>query len=66
MRGQNLSSAYRTSKKRWTKRPPSSSKTARAAWDCHSNKGLIVWMQLLDGFWGAMREDGHIDEIDGF
>jgi hypothetical protein len=32
------------------------------AWDAHAEDGPIVWLQLLDGYWGAMRENGDIDE----
>jgi hypothetical protein len=30
----------------------------------HLEDGPVVWLQLLDGYWGAMREDSTIDEIE--
>lgn len=62
--GQNWHAMFRTSNKRYTSRPPANCKTARAAWDFHLKGGPIVWMRLLDGHWGAMRESGDIDEVE--
>lgn len=53
-----------SSDKVYTSRPPANCRSARAAWDAHSKGGPIVWMRLLDGYWGAKRADGSIDEVD--
>lgn len=53
---------FRTSDKVYRSRPPANCRSARAAWDYHLNDGPIVSMRLLDGYWGAEREDGRIDE----
>jgi len=55
---------FRDGTRRYTSRPPSNCKSARAAWDHHAESGPIVWLQLLDGYWGACRENGHIDEVE--
>lgn len=57
-------SLFRSGTVRHVKRPVKSSKRARGAWDHHAASGPIVWMQLLDGYWGAMRPNGDIDEIE--
>lgn len=57
-------SLFRSSDKRYTERPPANCKRARAAWDWHAAKGQIVWLQLLDGYWGACRPNGDIDECE--
>lgn len=62
--GEHLHGMFRTSYKRYTKRPPANCRTARQAWDYHSKDGPIVWMQLLDGYWGCERPDGSIDEVE--
>lgn len=62
--GQNFHSMFRTSDKKYTARPPANCRTARLAWDTHARKGSIVWMRLLDGYWGAERPNGNIDEIE--
>jgi hypothetical protein len=62
--GMNLSAVFRTSHKRWTSRPPASCWSARKAWDHHAKRGPILWMRLLDGYWGACRPDGDIDECE--
>lgn len=69
-RGNHFKSMYRTSHKRYTERPPANCKTARAAWDRHTEKakaackGAVIWMHLLDGHWGAEYEDGDIQEVE--
>lgn len=69
-RGENLHTAFRTSGKRYTQRPAANCRSARKAWDVHSalgaaaGKGSVVWIQLLDGYWGAMFENGDLDEIE--
>jgi hypothetical protein len=55
---------FRTGTRRYECRPPASCRSARWAWDCHAKDGPIVWLQLLDGYWGAMRQNGNIDEIE--
>lgn len=62
--GWNLYGMHRTGTRRYTSRPPANYRSARAAWDTHLATGPIVWLQLVDGYWGAMREDGSIDEIE--
>lgn len=68
--GEHFHSMYRTSYKRYTSRPPSSCRAARAAWDIHVekakelNKGAVVWLQLLNGYWGAKYESGDLREIE--
>ncbi len=57
-------SLFRTGTRRYESRPPSNCRRARAAWDYHSKDGPVMWLQLLDGYWGAMREDGCIDECE--
>lgn len=69
-RGEHFHSAFRTSDKRYTQRPPSNCRTARDAWDWHTEngtklgKGKVLWMRLLDGYWGAQFENGDLDEIE--
>jgi hypothetical protein len=69
-RGENLHCMFRTGKRRYHSRPPANCKAARGAWDDHAKSGPIVWLQLLDGYWGAKRPpssddpDGRIDEIE--
>lgn len=69
-RGENFHSMFRSSGKRYTQRPPANCKTARNAWDDHAEagakagKGAVVWLQLLDGYWGAQFENGDLDEIE--
>lgn len=55
---------YRTGTRRYEKRPPASCRSARWAWDWFAEKEKVVWLQLLEGYWGAMRESGSIDEIE--
>lgn len=61
---------FRTGTRRYTARPPAGCRAARAAWDMHAEGGPIVWLQLLDGYWGAQRppkpdgSEGEIDEIE--
>jgi hypothetical protein len=55
---------FRTGQIRYRTRPPAKNRAARAAWDHHAKGGKIVWMMLLDGYWGACRENGDIDEIE--
>ena len=62
--GQNLYGMHRTSDKRYTSRPPANCRSARAAWDLHAKNGPIVWLRLLDGYWGVMRQNGDIDECE--
>lgn len=54
-RGQNLHCAFRTGTRRYTSRPPANCRAARAAWDRFAKNGPVVWLQLLDGLWGAER-----------
>ena len=69
-RGENFHTMFRSSGKRYTQRPPSCCQSARKAWDIHtkigveSGKGSVVWIQLLDGYWGALFENGDLDEIE--
>lgn len=60
----HLHAMYRTSFKVYEARPPANCKSARAAWDFHAEKGPIVRLRLLDGYWGAQRENGHWDETE--
>lgn len=68
--GERFHTLFRSSGKRYTKRPPANCKTARKAWDIHAKtgaaagKGGVAWLQLLDGYWGAQFENGDLDEID--
>lgn len=55
---------FRTGTRRYEKRPPANCRKVRQAWDVHLQDGPVVWLQLVDGYWGAMREDGHIDEVE--
>lgn len=55
---------FRTGTRRYNKRPPANCRSARWAWDFHATQGPVVWLQLLDGYWGACRENGEIDEIE--
>lgn len=55
---------FRTSSKVYTSRPPANCASARAAWDKLSLTGPIVSLRLLDGYWGAEREDGHWDDVE--
>ena len=57
-------SLFRTGTRRYDKRPPANCRRARAAWDFHAKDGTVVWLQLLDGYWGAMRENGDIEECE--
>lgn len=63
-RGENLHCFFRTGTRRYTSRPPANCKAARSAWDEHLKDGPIIWLQLLDGYWGALRESGDIEEIE--
>lgn len=56
---------FRTGTRTYTTRPPSNCKTARRAWDFFAKEGPIVWMSLLDGYWGVQRPgDGPIEEAE--
>lgn len=55
---------FRTSGKIYRRRPPANCRAARAAWDLHEQRGAVVWLRLLDGYWGAERPNGEIDEIE--
>jgi hypothetical protein len=57
-------SFFRTGTRTYETRPPANCRRARAAWDAHLKNGPIVWLYLLDGYWGAKRENGDIDEIE--
>lgn len=59
-----LSAVFRTSTRRWTSRPPANCKAARRAWDEAVASGDVIWIQLLDGYWGIMRPGGEIEEIE--
>lgn len=69
-RGEGLHTMFRSSGKRHADRPPSHCRTARKAWDMHaargndSGKGKLLWIQLLDGYWGGMFENGDLEEIE--
>lgn len=62
--GENLHCMFRTGTRQYTSRPPANCRSARMAWDAHLQNGPIVWLQLLDGYWGACRENGNIDELE--
>jgi hypothetical protein len=62
--GQNLYAMHRTGTRRYKSRPPANCRSAREAWDYHLKSGPVLWLQLLDGYWGAMRENGDIDECE--
>jgi hypothetical protein len=62
--GQHFHTMFRSSHVIYKTRPPSSCRTARKAWDKHAKKGRIIWMRLLDGYWGAELEDGKLCEIE--
>lgn len=62
--GENFHSMFRTSFKRYTSRPPANCRSAREAWDYHTKTGPVVWLRLLDGYWGAGRPNGDIDETE--
>jgi hypothetical protein len=55
---------FRTSDKFYTSRPPANCASARLAWDILSKKGPIVRLRLLDGYWGAERENGQWDDVE--
>ena len=59
-----MSGMFRTGSRVYTTRPPASCRSAREAWDYHAEKGPIVRLFLLDGYWGAEREDGRIEEVE--
>lgn len=60
----NFHGMYRTSDKFYTSRPPSNCRRARKAWDRLLQDGPIKRMRLLDGYWGAEREDGTWNDIE--
>jgi hypothetical protein len=68
--GENLHAMFRTSHKRYTQRPPANCRAAREAWDYHAQtgaaagKGRVLWIQLLDGYWGAEFESGAFAEVE--
>ena len=62
--GQNISAMHRTSNVRYTSRPPANRRTAREAWDRFAATGPVVWVRLLDGYWGCERPNGDIEEIE--
>lgn len=62
--GHHLFGMFRTGTRTYTERPPANCRRARAAWDRHAKDGPIVSLQLLDGYWGAERPNGRIDEIE--
>lgn len=55
---------FRTSDKFYTSRPRANCASARAAWDILSKTGPIVRLRLLDGYWGAERENGHWGDVE--
>lgn len=63
-RGMNFHSMFRDGTRRYKSRPPANCRSARAAWDHHAVDGPIVWLQLLDGYWGCERPNGDIDEVE--
>lgn len=63
-RGENLHAMFRYGQRRYSARPPANCRSARAAWDYHAKSGPVVWLQLLDGYWGARRPNGDIDECE--
>jgi hypothetical protein len=56
--------SFRASDKVYRNRPPANCRAARAAWDHHAKDGPVVWLRLLDEYWGAERPNGDIDEVD--
>jgi hypothetical protein len=54
---------FRTGTRTYFDRPPANCRRARAAWDYFAETGPIVWLHLLDGYWGCERENGDIEEI---
>lgn len=62
--GQNLHPLFRTGTRTYTSRPPANCRSAREAWDYHAQAGPIEWLFLLDGYWGAKRPNGDIDECE--
>ena len=62
--GQHLHAMFRNGTRRYHSRPPANCRSAREAWDFHAESGPVVWLQLLDGYWGAKRENGDIDECE--
>ncbi len=55
---------FRSGTRWYTARPPAGCRAARRAWDFFAKDGPIVWMSLLDGYWGCERPNGKIDEIE--
>jgi hypothetical protein len=55
---------FRTSLKVYKSRPRANCRSAREAWDFHARKAPVVSLRLLDGYWGAQRENGHWDEVE--
>lgn len=58
--------AFRTSPKRYTRRPPAANQAARLAWDCLTENGSreIVSMGLLDGLWICELPDGSLGDVE--
>lgn len=57
-RGENFSSIFRRGTgKRYAQRPPANCIAARRAWDSFAKKGPVLWIQLLDGYWGCCRNE---------
>jgi len=55
---------FRSSDKFYKARPPSNCRSARLAWDQLITSGPILRMRLLDGYWGAERENGDWDDVE--
>lgn len=62
--GEHFHAMFRDGTRRYTSRPPANCRSAREAWDYHAETGPVVWLQLLNGYWGAERENGDIDETE--
>lgn len=60
----HLCGMFRWGSRTYTKRPPSNCYSARRAWDLLSEKGPIVSMMLIDGYWSCERENGDLDDCE--
>ncbi len=55
--------AFRTSRKKYTVRPPASCKAARWAWDLLVEDSPIRSLGLIDGLWMCERKNGETDAV---
>ena len=62
--GWALYSFHRTSQTIYTSRPPANREAARKAWDRFAQDGEITQVRLLDGYWGCIRPNGDLDEVE--